>query len=88
MFVLKTIFSAIHPTMTFIILIINVSLFLGVLSLVNFIKKNHQKWINAVNKKIDDKVDEFKKEIPGMLSQSIGYKQISTGYDQSYGGAY
>lgn len=89
MFVLKTIFSAIHPTMTFIILIINVSLFLGVLSLVNFIKKNHEKWINAVNKKIDDKVDEFKKEIPGMLSQSMGYNKRSTGYNQmSYDGAY
>ena len=58
--------------MTFIILLINISLFLGVLSLVNFIQKNHVTWINAVNKKIDDKVDEIKQEIPGMSGQNTG----------------
>ena len=75
MSIIGKIFGAIHPTMTFIILVINISLFLGVLSLVNFIQKNHVTWINAVNKKIDDKVDEIKKEIPGMLGQSTGYDQ-------------
>ena len=57
--------------MTFIILVINISLFLGVLSLVNLIQKNHVKWINAVNKKVDDKVDEIKKEIPGIIKESM-----------------
>lgn len=72
MAILRKIFGAIHPTMTFIILLINISLFLGVLSLVNFIQKNHVTWINAVNKKIDDKVDEIKQEIPGMSGQNTG----------------
>tara|TARA_B100001093_G_C26762985_1_gene986590 strand:- start:1069 stop:1296 length:228 start_codon:yes stop_codon:yes gene_type:complete len=72
MAILRKIFGAIHPTMTFIILLINISLFLGVLSLVNFIQKNHVTWINAVNKKIDDKVDEIKKEIPSMSGQNTG----------------
>ena len=58
----KTIFGAIHPTMTFIILIINVSLFLGVLSLVNYIQKNANKWISTAEKKVNDKVDEFRKK--------------------------
>ena len=72
MFVLKTIFSAIHPTMTFIILIINVSLFLGVLSLVNYIQKNANKWISTAEKKVNDKIDEIKEEIPGIIRESIG----------------
>ena len=41
--------------MTLIILIINVSLFLGVLSLVNYIQKNANKWISTVEKKVNDK---------------------------------
>ena len=68
----KTIFSAIHPTMTFIILIINVSLFLGVLSLVNYIQKNANKWISTAEKKVNDKIDEIKEEIPGIIRESIG----------------
>ena len=73
MSILGKIFGAIHPTMTFIILIINISLFLGVLSLVNYIQKNHVKWINDVHKKIDDKVDEIKKELPSMSGYSGSY---------------
>ena len=62
-----------HHNISFIILMINISLFIGVLSLVNFIQKNHKKWIKAVEQKVDDKVDEFKKEIPGMLRESMGF---------------
>ena len=69
----RAIFSAIHPTMTFIILIINICLFLGVLSLVDFVKKNHKKWIKSVEQKVDDKVDEFKKDIPGIMRESMSF---------------
>ena len=62
-----------HHNISFIILMINISLFIGILSLVNFIQKNHKKWIKAVEQKVDDKVDEFKKEIPGMLRESMGF---------------
>ena len=62
-----------HHNISFIILMINISLFIGVLSLVNFIQKNHKKWIKVVEQKVDDKVDEFKKEIPGMLRESMGF---------------
>lgn len=79
MFVLKTIFSAIHPTMTFMILIINIALFLGVISLVNYIQKNADKWASAVEKKVNDKIDEIKEEIPGIIRESIG---------GSYGGGF
>ena len=68
----KIIFGAIHPTMTFIILIINVSLFLGVLTLVNYIQKNANKWISTAEKKVNDKIDEIKEEIPGIIKESIG----------------
>ena len=51
MFVLKTIFSAIHPTMTFIILVINVSLILGALSIVKYVQKNADKWASTVEKR-------------------------------------
>ena len=67
----KTIFSAIHPTMTFIILVINISLFLGVLSLVNYIQKNANKWISTAEKKVNDKIDEIKEEIPGIIQESM-----------------
>jgi hypothetical protein len=72
MLVLRKIFSAIHPTMTFIILIINIYLFLGVLSLVKYIQKNADKWTMAVEKKVNDKIDDFKEEIPGIIKESIG----------------
>ena len=62
-----------HHNISFIILMINILLFIGVLSLVNFIQKNHKKWIKVVEQKVDDKVDEFKKEIPGMLRESMGF---------------
>ena len=61
-----------HHNISFIILMINISLFIGILSLVNFIQKNHKKWIKAVEQKVDDKVDEIKKEIPGLMRESIG----------------
>ena len=61
-----------HHNISFIILMINISLFIGILSLVNFIQKNHKKWIKAVEQKVDDKVDEIKKEIPGIMRESIG----------------
>tara|TARA_Y100000816_G_C25734067_1_gene386492 strand:+ start:36 stop:269 length:234 start_codon:yes stop_codon:yes gene_type:complete len=67
----KKIFSSIHPTMTFIILVINISLFLGVLSLVNYIQKNANKWINTAEKKVNDKIDEIKEEIPGIIQESM-----------------
>ena len=67
----KKIFSAIHPTMTFIILVINISLFLGVLSLVNYIQKNANKWISTAEKKVNDKIDEIKEEIPGIIQESM-----------------
>lgn len=72
MFVLKTIFGAIHPTMTFIILVINVALFLGALSIVKYVQKNADKWVSTVEKKVNDKIDEVKKEIPGMIQEGIG----------------
>ena len=72
MFVLKTIFSAIHPTMTFIILVINIVLFLGALSIVKYVQKNADKWASTVEKKVNDKIDEVKKEIPGIIQESIG----------------
>ena len=62
-----------HHNISFIILMFNISLFIGILSLVNFIQKNHKKWIKAVDQKVDDKVDDFKKEIPGILRQSMGF---------------
>ena len=67
----KKIFSSIHPTMTFIILVINISLFLGVFSLVNYIQKNANKWINTAEKKVNDKIDEIKEEIPGITQESM-----------------
>lgn len=67
----KKIFSSIHPTMTFIILVINISLFLGVFSLVNYIQKNANKWINTAEKKVNDKIDEIKEEIPGIIQESM-----------------
>ena len=67
----KTIFSAIHPTMTFIILVINVVLILGALSIVKYVQKNADKWASTVEKKVNDKIDEVKKEIPGMIQESI-----------------
>ena len=67
----KKIFSSIHPTMTFIILVINISLFLGVLSLVNYIQKNANKWISTAEKKVNDKIDEIKEEIPGIIQESM-----------------
>ena len=72
MFVLKTIFSAIHPTMTFIILVINVVLILGALSIVKYVQKNADKWASTVEKKVNDKIDEIKEEIPGIIQESIG----------------
>ena len=71
MAIFKTIFGAIHPTMTFIILVINISLFLGVLSLVNYIQKNASTWISTAEKKVNDKIDEIKEEIPGIIKESI-----------------
>tara|TARA_B100001059_G_C17425078_1_gene375170 strand:+ start:78 stop:311 length:234 start_codon:yes stop_codon:yes gene_type:complete len=71
MAIFKKIFGAIHPTMTFIILVINVSLFLGVLSLVNYIQKNANKWISTAEKKVNDKIDEIKEEIPGIIKESM-----------------
>ena len=68
----KTIFSAIHPTMTFIILVINVVLILGALSIVKYVQKNADKWASTVEKKVNDKIDEVKKEIPGMIQEGIG----------------
>ena len=65
--------------MTLIILIINASLFLGVFSLVNYVQKNSDKWTKAVEKKVNDKIDEIKKEIPGIIRESIG---------GSYGGGF
>jgi predicted PurR-regulated permease PerM len=73
MAILRKIFGAIHPTMTFIILVINVSLFLGVLSLVNYVQKNADKWINTVEKKVNDKIDEIKEEIPVIIKESMGF---------------
>lgn len=67
----KKIFSSIHPTMTFIILVINIYLFLGVLSLVNYIQKNANKWISTAEKKVNDKIDEIKEEIPGIIQESM-----------------
>lgn len=71
MAIFKTIFGSIHPTMTFIILVINISLFLGVLSLVNYIQKNASTWISTAEKKVNDKIDEIKEEIPGIIKESI-----------------
>lgn len=68
----KTIFSAIHPTMTFIILVINVVLILGALSIVKYVQKNADKWASTVEKKVNDKIDEIKEEIPGIIQESIG----------------
>ena len=61
-----------HHNISFIILMINISLFIGVLSLVNFIQKNHKKWIKGIEQKVDFKVDEIKKEIPSIIRESIG----------------
>ena len=64
--------ESLHPKMTLIILIINCTLFLGVFSLVKYVQKNSDKWTKAVEKKINDKIDEIKKEIPGMIQEGIG----------------
>ena len=72
MAIFKKIFGAIHPTMTFIILVINISLFLGVLSIVKYVQKNADKWASTVEKKVNDKIDEIKEEIPGIIQESIG----------------
>ncbi len=71
--------ESLHPKMTLIILIINCTLFLGVFSLVKYVQKNSDKWTKAVEKKINDKIDEIKKEIPGIIRESIG---------GSYGGGF
>lgn len=71
MLVLRKIFSAIHPTMTFIILLINVALFLGAFSIVKYVQKNAIIWVNTVEKKVNDKIDEIKEEIPGIIKESI-----------------
>ena len=72
MLVLRKIFSAIHPTMTFIILLINVALFLGAFSIVKYVQKNATKWVSTVEKKVNDKIDEIKEEIPGIIKESVG----------------
>ena len=71
MFVLKTIFSAIHPTMTFIILVINVSDSWSTFNC-KVRSKNADKWASTVEKKVNDKIDEIKEEIPGIIQESIG----------------
>ena len=64
--------ESLHPKMTLIILIINCTLFLGVFSLVRYVQKNSDKWAKTVEKKMNDKIDEFKKELPSIIQESIG----------------
>ena len=64
--------ESLHPKMTLIILIINCTLFLGVFSLVRYVQKNYDKWTKTVEKKINDKLDEIKKELPSIIQESIG----------------
>jgi len=65
-----------HHTVSFISLIFNILFFLGLIMFANFIKKNINTWISTIEKKVEQKVDakteEIKREIPGIIGETLG----------------